>query len=68
MRLDSPSRESMVQPRMCNMKTFLCVALLAAGTLPVAAADPRVDSWLTTGTSRYARLYETDADLAAGTT
>ncbi|MFM1770376.1 MAG: hypothetical protein RJA22_2905, partial [Verrucomicrobiota bacterium] len=33
-----------------------------------AAADPRVDSWLTTGTSRYARLYETDADLAAGTT
>lgn len=40
----------------------------ALALLPAArAADPLLDSWLATGSRRYARLYENDAARQAGT-
>jgi hypothetical protein len=42
----------------------LTAALFAAGPLH---ADPLITSWLTTYSGNYARLCETDAELAAGT-
>src|SRR6266571_1375338 len=30
------------------------------------ASDPQVDSWLTTYSGRYARIYATDADKSSG--
>ncbi|MDB6111950.1 MAG: hypothetical protein JWR69_3700 [Pedosphaera sp.] len=56
------------------MKTALCqysralaltMALFTAGTLH---ADPQLTSWITTYSGNYARITETDAQLAAGTT
>ena len=40
------------------------IALFTAGTLH---ADPQLTSWITTYSGQYARIYETDAQLAAGT-
>ena len=39
---------------------------LSAGTL--WGADVRIDSWLTAYSGKYARIWETDADLSTGTT
>jgi hypothetical protein len=49
-----------------SARELLTLTTLALGLAAAPAADPRVDSWYTQGTGRYARLYETDADLAAG--
>lgn len=46
---------------------FAGLALLGFTTLAGHAADPRVDSWQTAGTRRYARIYESDAARLAGT-
>jgi hypothetical protein len=52
------------------MKTSLTKSLLGFTLVHVVcglqAADPRLDSWLTTYSGRYARVYLTDADKAAG--
>lgn len=51
------------------MKTFLRPLLIPAAltaSLAVQASDPLVDSWLTTDSGKYARLYLTDADRLAG--
>ena len=46
----------------------LALALIAAVFLNTAlAADPYVDSWLTTYSSKYARIYTNDAMKASGT-
>src|SRR6185295_16975648 len=54
------------------MKTiFTLSALLLAGaalTHPALASDPRVDSWMKTYSSKYARAYTNDAAKAAGNT
>ena len=44
-------------------------SLILAGSLAgsiASAADPRVDSWFTQYSAKYARLYATTADLASG--
>ena len=43
------------------------ITSLALLTLSARAADPQLESWQTGSTRRYARLYETDAAKAAGT-
>lgn len=56
------------------MKTSRCFPLLrlivgaalVLGALPATAADPRLTSWLTTYSGKYARIYGTDADKTAG--
>src|SRR5256885_6963376 len=56
------------------MKTNNCAGLasqaVAAGSLVFsslgAQADPLVDSWLTTYSGKYARVYLTDADKTSG--
>jgi YHYH protein len=45
------------------MKTVLALFLLIA----TAHADPQLSSWYTASSSKYARIVETDAELAAGT-
>jgi hypothetical protein len=45
------------------MKTVIAFVLLLA----TAHADPQLSSWYTAGSSKYARITETDASLAAGT-
>ncbi|WP_395737074.1 YHYH protein [Prosthecobacter sp.] len=45
------------------MKTVTALLLLVA----TAHADPQLSSWYTAGSSKYARITETDASLAAGT-
>lgn len=45
------------------MKTVIAFLLLIA----TAHADPQLSSWYTAGSSKYARITETDASLAAGT-
>lgn len=53
------------------MKFFLNPSLvllsLALSASAVGAAEPVLDSWLTSGTRTYARIYETDAAKTAGT-
>jgi YHYH protein len=55
-----------------NAKRYLSLAAVAlTGVLLVAEslhADPLLTSWLTAYSGRYARISETDAQLAAGTT
>lgn len=46
------------------MKTVIALFLFIAP----AYADPQLSSWYTAGSSKYARITETDATLAAGTT
>lgn len=41
----------------------MCSLVTASGALP----DPRVDSWMTSDSTRYARVRETDAAALAGT-
>ncbi len=50
------------------MKKFASLLLLTGGLAlaPATRADPLLDSWLTTGSRRYARLYENDAEKKAG--
>ena len=43
-------------------KTFLLLLLSSV----IASADPQLSSWYTAGSSKYARLVETDAELLAG--
>jgi hypothetical protein len=47
------------------LRFFLIAALLAALENPVRA-DPRLTSWFTSYSGRYARIYTTDAAKAAG--
>jgi hypothetical protein len=52
------------------MKTIFLPVTVAAALLfaPAArAADPQLDSWLTTYSGQYARVFLTDADKTAGT-
>jgi len=46
------------------MKTVHVFFLLLA---TAAHADPQLTSWCTANSSKYARIVETDAELAAGT-
>lgn len=48
-----------------TMKTVHALFLLL--TTAAAHADPQLTSWQTAGSSKYARIVETDAELAAGT-
>src|SRR2546425_10478053 len=52
-----------------RMKIFvlrLILLLLLAQFTPSAQADPVIDSWFTTYSGKYARLYATDADKTSG--
>lgn len=60
---------------MLHTPPFLpCARLLLAGALSLlaarlaAAADPRLDSWLSDASGNYARIYQSDAAKTAGTT
>ncbi|MCB1131410.1 MAG: hypothetical protein KDN05_09800, partial [Verrucomicrobiae bacterium] len=46
------------------MKQPIFPILLACGL--TAAAEPRIDSWRTADSARYARIYETYADEQSG--
>src|ERR1041385_3798598 len=46
----------------------LLAAMLLLLARPLHATDARLDSWLTTYSGKYARIVETDAELAAGAT
>ncbi|MGC6467189.1 MAG: YHYH protein [Akkermansiaceae bacterium] len=48
------------------MKTSLHLPLIALSILQSAGGDPLVDSWHTSSSGSYARLFETSADEAAG--
>jgi YHYH protein len=49
------------------MKTFTILAAIILTSVHSANADdPRTNSWVTGYSGKYARLYETDAELAAG--
>ena len=54
-----------------NIKTqfirFTLGSALALSVLSVSAADPYVDSWLTTYSGKYARIYTNNAMQASGT-
>jgi hypothetical protein len=47
---------------------FFCAAAMAgvARAQSTASTDPRITSWLTTNSARYARVYETTADKNSG--
>jgi hypothetical protein len=45
---------------------LLILLVLEIAALPAWCADPRVDSWLTSESGKYARIYETSADRQAG--
>ena len=49
-----------------QMKLQLPAGLLFALTMNLHAADPLVDSWLTTYSGKYARIYTTDANKTNG--
>lgn len=54
-----------------NFRHFTVAALVLVGTIgnpqsSSASSDPRVSSWFTAPSGKYARIYETDADLNAG--
>src|SRR5205823_3858274 len=40
--------------------------MLGAGCFSVCASDPQIDSWFTTYSGKYARIYATDADKNSG--
>ena len=48
------------------MKAKHIIALLTLSAA-LAHADPQITSWFTAGSSKYARIVETDAELLAGT-
>jgi YHYH protein len=51
-----------------RLRSFSIASSLACSLLPpCAAADSQLTSWYTVRSSTYARIYETDAELAAGT-
>ena len=52
-------------PTKMNLHFTLSVAALLA--IHANAADPRTNSWLTTYTSKYARIYTNNAMKASGT-
>jgi len=69
----SPSQLLKVRSRKLspeNMKAhtrkILVAAALTVATAAVRADDPRTNSWLTTYTSKYARIYTNDAAKTAG--
>jgi hypothetical protein len=49
------------------MKNLLLVLAAVFGAGFLLAADPQLESWQTTNTRRYARIYENDAARLAGT-
>ncbi len=49
------------------MKTALSLLLFSTATSTLHA-DPQLSSWLTAYSSKYARIFKTDAERAAGTT
>jgi hypothetical protein len=59
-------RKIMKPPTSSILAAHAACFLIAASSSP--AADTRIDSWITGQSGKYARIYETDADLAAGTT
>src|SRR5688572_32913279 len=56
-------------PEPLPMPTPFFVALLFQGLIPALTlqADPQLNSWLTTYSTKYARIYQTDAAKTAGT-
>ncbi len=48
--------------------TYRLLLAAFATSLVALAGDPQLESWQTTNTRRYARIYETDAARLAGTT
>lgn len=50
-----------------NSVQYVLVLAVLAFVTTAHAADPYVDSWLTTYSSRYARIYTNDAQKTAGT-
>lgn len=56
-------------PAPCRPALFRLAALFSHACLLVTshAAEPLLDSWQTSGTRRYARIYETDAARLSGT-
>src|SRR4051812_29624297 len=54
---------------MKNTTLLRATLLVALGfSINLHAVDPRTNTWLSTYSGKYARIYETDAQLAAGTT
>lgn len=49
------------------MKSSRLLAVILVSATCARAADPRVDSWFTERSGRYARIYTSDAARAAGT-
>src|ERR1700684_3982837 len=45
---------------------LLILLMLEIATLPAWCADPRIDSWFTSESGKYARIYETTADRQSG--
>jgi hypothetical protein len=56
--------------RINTMKTktlpLLCAMIAPGFNTAAPAADPRVDSWFTSSSAKYARIYTTDANKNAG--
>ena len=50
------------------VRLALATAAIAFTALTTRAADPHVDSWLTSSSGKYARLYTTDANKTNGVT
>ncbi len=50
------------------MKIKMTAIVLAAATWATLAADPRVDSWFTANSGKYARVYTNEAAKTAGNT
>ena len=54
-----------MKPYLINRLYLLAAGVLLGGTLH--AADPRTNSWLTSYSAKYARIYTTDANKSSGT-
>lgn len=55
-------------PTWKQRSTGLVLLVVLLGHASTSSADPLIDSWFTTYSGRYARLYTTDAALNSGTT
>ena len=58
-----------VQPSTRRKMKFITVIMLNLAVWPilVEATDPRTNSWLTTYSGRYARIYTSDTNKTNGT-
>src|SRR6478736_4490187 len=64
--IEGRDRSRMVDSVKKCVSRIIFPGLLTLVAIACQASDPRIDSWFTTYSGKYARIYATDADKTSG--